>query len=86
MVATISTSDPYVTFYYNISSDYPAISGGGTTGNINDFDLYVDPGTPDGHVIYFDLFITTPTGGAWWDSFEVTVGQRSVYLPVILHN
>jgi hypothetical protein len=86
VVATISTSDPHVTFLFNTSSGYPAISGGGTGDNADDFDLYVDPGTPDGHVIHFDLFITTSTGGAWWESFEVTVGQRSIYLPVILHN
>jgi hypothetical protein len=86
VTATISTSDPYVSFLFNTSSDYPDIPGGGSGGNTDDFDFHLDPSTPDGHVIHFDLFITTPSGGAWWDTFEVVVGQKGVHLPIILHN
>lgn len=87
VTATIGTSDPYITLLFNASSLYPDISGGGGTAvNADDFDTYLDPSTPDGHVIHFDLFITTPSGGAWWDTFEVVVGQKGVHLPIILHN
>jgi hypothetical protein len=71
--ATISTTDSYVTFLYNTSSSYPNIPGGGTGTNSDDFDFAVDPSTPDGHVIHFDLDITASNGGPWTDSFDVTV-------------
>jgi hypothetical protein len=84
--ATISTSDPYVTFLFNTSSSYPDISGGGTGINSDDFDFGVDPSTPDGHVIHFDLNITASNGGPWSDSFDVTVGEKNIYLPIIQRN
>ena len=71
--ATISTSDPYVTWLYNTSSSYPDISGGGTEINSSDFDFTVDPSTPDGHVIHFDLDVIASNGGPWADSFDVPV-------------
>jgi putative hemolysin len=71
--AAISTSDPYVGLRYNTDSEYPDIPGGGTGTNTDDFDLEVDPGTPDGHVIHFDLVITAANGGLWTDSFDVPV-------------
>jgi len=71
--ATISTSDPYVTWLYNTNSGYPDIPGGGTSTNSNDFDFALDPGTPDGHVIQFDLDINASNGGPWSDSFDVPV-------------
>jgi len=90
--ATISTSDPYVTVLYNNSS-YPDIPGGGTGTNADDFDFEVDPSTPDGHVIHFDLDITASNGGPWTDSFDVPVvctgpdiGGYIYYLPIISKN
>ena len=72
--AAISTSDPYVTSWlYNTESTYPDIPGGGTSTNSNDFDFQVDPSTPDGHVIHFDLDINASNGGPWSDSFDVPV-------------
>jgi subtilisin family serine protease len=87
--ATISTSDSYVNFLYNTSSSYPDIPGSGTGTNTDDFDFEVDPSTPDGHVIHFDLNITASNGGPWSDSFDVTVGEppeENIYLPIILKN
>jgi hypothetical protein len=71
--AAISTSDPYVTWLHNISSEYPEIPGGGTGTNINDYDFAVAPDTPNGHIIQFDLEITSYDGGPWTDSFNVPV-------------
>jgi len=71
--ATISTGDPYVTWLYNTDSGYPDIAGGGTGSNNNDFDFAVDPNTPDGHIIHFDLDITAANGGPWSASFDVPV-------------
>jgi hypothetical protein len=85
--ATISTTDPYVTFPDNTSSSYGDIPGGGTGTNGDDFDLEVDPSTPDGHVICFDLDITSSNGGPWSDSFCVIVGGSvKTYLPIVLKN
>jgi hypothetical protein len=71
--ATISTNDPYVSWLFNTSSSYPDIAGGGTGTNSNDYDFSVDPSTPNGHLIQFDLDITAGNGGPWSDSFEVPV-------------
>jgi hypothetical protein len=71
--AELSESDPYVSFIYNTSSSYPDIPGGESRGNANDFDFTVDPDTPHGHVIHFDLDVTASNGGPWSDSFEVAV-------------
>jgi hypothetical protein len=85
--AAISTSDPYVTFTHNTNSNYPDIPGGSTGTNGDDFDFEVDPSTPDGHDIHFDLDITSSNGGPWSDSFGVTVGGGGkTYLPIVLKN
>jgi uncharacterized repeat protein (TIGR01451 family) len=71
--ATIGTTDPWVVFLFNTSSDYGDIPGGGSATNTNDFDFSVDPATPHGHLISFALDITATNGGPWADSFTVPV-------------
>jgi len=71
--ATISTDDSYVTWLYNTSSTYPDVAGGGAGTNSNDFDFAVDPATPHGHIVHFDLDITAANGGPWTDSFDISV-------------
>jgi hypothetical protein len=71
--AVLSTNDPYVTFLYESYSGYPDIPGGETAANSNDYDLQVDAGTPDGHVVHFDLDITASSRGPWSDAFDVPV-------------
>jgi hypothetical protein len=71
--ATISTSDPYVSWPFNTSSSYPDITGSGTGTNSDSYGLAVLPTTPNGHLIQFDLDITAGNGGPWADSFEVPV-------------
>ncbi len=71
--ATLSESDPYVSFTHNTSSSYPDIPGGESRSNADDFDFTVAPGTPHGHVIHFDLDVTASNGGPWADSFDVIV-------------
>ncbi len=70
--AILSTSSPYVTITDD-DEDWPDIPGSGTRTNIYDYDLSVDPSTPNGHVIQFDLDITASNGGPWSDSFDVPV-------------
>jgi putative hemolysin len=71
--ATISTTDPYVTWLFNTDSDYLDIPGGGTVTNNNDFDFALDASAPDGHVIHFDLDIAASNGGPWSDTFDLPV-------------
>jgi C1A family cysteine protease/predicted secreted protein len=86
--ATISTGDPYITFTHNISSSYPDIAGSGTFTNTDDFEFEVDPSTPHGHPIQFNLDITATNGGPWTDSFYVPVACggkiTNAYLPIIV--
>ncbi len=71
--ATLSSSDPYITFTYNTDSDYPDIPGGGSGFNSDDFEFEVAPDAPDGHVIHFDLDVTASDGGPWADSLDLSV-------------
>ena len=71
--AAISTSDPHITWLYNTASGYPDIPGGGTATNSDDFDFTVDPSTPHGHAIQFDLTVNASNGGPWSGSFSVSV-------------
>lgn len=84
--ATISESDPYVSFLYNASSSYPDISAGGTGTNNDDFDIRVSPSTPHNHVVHFALNVTASNGGPWSTSFDVPVscagGAYKVHLPL----
>jgi len=92
--ACLSEDSPYVDgFLINTCSGYGNIPGGGTGTNSDDFDFEVDPSTPDGHVIHFDLDITASNGGPWTDSFDVPVvctgpdiGGYIYYLPIISKN
>jgi hypothetical protein len=81
--AALDTSDPYVTWpwNYNTSSPYPDISGGDTEINSNDFEFPVDPNTPPGHIIPFDLNITADQG-SWTESFDITVAGDEVVVTV----
>jgi M6 family metalloprotease-like protein/uncharacterized repeat protein (TIGR01451 family) len=71
--ATISTTDPYVTFLFNTSSSYGDIGGGASSTNVDDFDFSIDPATPHGHSVTFDLAISATNGGPWNDSFSLPV-------------
>jgi hypothetical protein len=69
----ISENDLYADFTLNTSSSYADIPGGESQINSNDFDFTVDPNTPHGHVVSFDLDITSASGGPWADTFDVAV-------------
>jgi hypothetical protein len=89
VVASISTTDPYVTWLHNTSSDYADVPDGEARTNIDDFDLQVSSDIPHGHYIHFDLDITAANGGGWSDSFDVPVfcfgpGDPRVFLPLVL--
>ncbi|MFP4346571.1 MAG: C1 family peptidase [Anaerolineales bacterium] len=81
--ATISTSDPYVTWLYNVDSGYPDIPAGGTGRNNNDYDFALDAAAPNGHLIQFELDITASNGGPWTDSFQVPVSCGTAETVVI---
>lgn len=82
--ASISTSDPYVTWLQNTSSNYPDITGSGTGTNTDDYDLSLASNTPDGHIITFNLDITGSNGGPWSDSFDVTATCDPPSAPTLL--
>ncbi len=84
--ATISSSDPYITFTDNVASSYADLVGLETGWNSDDFDFDVDPNTPHTHQISFDVDITASNGGPWSDTFDVRVSciTDRVYLPQIV--
>ncbi len=86
ITATISSSDPYITFTDNVASSYTDIVGLGTGWNSYDFDFDVDPNTPHTHQISFDVDITASNGGPWSDTFDVMVFCITdwIYLPIIM--
>ena len=51
----------------------PTFPAEGQPTDIDDYDFAVDPDTPNGHIIQFDLEITASNGGPWTDSFDVPV-------------
>jgi hypothetical protein len=71
--ATLSTTDPYVTFLFNTSSGYGDIAGGTTATNVDDFDFAVAPTTPHDHLISFELNASADNGGPWSSSFLLRV-------------
>jgi hypothetical protein len=77
----LSTSDPYVTITDG-DEDWPDIPESGTRTNIYDYDFALDPSTPDGHVVQFDLSITASNGGPWSDTFNVPVSCVNDELPL----
>jgi predicted secreted protein len=79
--ATISTGDPYVTSLYNTSSSYPDIAVNGTGTNSDGFGFALDPNTPNGHALRFNLNISASNGGPWSDSFDVPVVCGSATAP-----
>ncbi|MCK4311256.1 MAG: hypothetical protein KAW88_00800, partial [Candidatus Cloacimonetes bacterium] len=56
--ATISTTDQYLTITQNYSN-YNTISGGGSGINLTDFSLSIAEDCPDGHIVPFELFVTS---------------------------
>jgi hypothetical protein len=70
--ASISTTDPYVTWTQNTSSGYGDIPGGATRTNSNDFELRLAANTPHGRGINFSLNISASNGGPWSDTFNLT--------------
>jgi hypothetical protein len=87
ITATISSSDPYITFTDNTSSAYLDITSLGTGTNSNDFEFDVAPDTPPIHSIQFDLDMFASNGGPWSDSFNVTVLcglDHVMYLPTVM--
>jgi hypothetical protein len=86
IVASISESDPYITFTHNLTSAFSDIAGLGTGAGLDDFEIDVDPNTP--HVYRADLHLSVEANGSgpWISDFEVVVYCATdwVYLPVIV--
>ena len=76
----ITEDSPYTEWKINASSTYPDIPGGADGTNNDDFDLIIDPTTPDGHVVRFALDITADNGGPWSTSFALTVDCDGIIL------
>jgi hypothetical protein len=89
--ATISTRNFYAVWPQNASSSYPGIPGGGTGTNSNASHRAVDPTTPDGHIIHFDLSITASHSSPWSTGFDVpesciTNNSHHTYVPLVVRN
>ncbi len=72
VAATLSTTSPYVNFSDNLTT-YGNIGSGFTLASLDDFDFSISAGTPNGHIIQFNLNITADNGGPWSDSFNIPV-------------
>ncbi len=87
VVATISTTDSYVTIS-DATENYGTMAGGMTTKNIADaFAFTVDPSTPDGHSIKFDVSVVGTGTDTWTSFFTVTTHAPTVaYLSVTVND
>jgi hypothetical protein len=86
IVATISESDPHITFTHNLTSAFGDISSLGTGTGLNDFEIDVDPDTPHAYRAGLHLSVEANGGGPWDSDFEIVVycATNWVYLPVIV--
>jgi hypothetical protein len=78
--ACLTEDSPYVTFLFNICSDYGNIPGSGIAIDLDDYDFIVDAGAPDGHIINFTLDISASNGGPWGDTFSIIVHRGYIGL------
>lgn len=88
VVATLSTTDSYVTITDN-TENYGTMAGNMTTKNIaNAFAFNVSPLTPDGHYVSFDVTVTgTQKDSVWTSSFTIPVFAPAVsYLSVTVND
>jgi hypothetical protein len=56
--ATISTTDPYILLTQD-TSNYNIINGGSSGTNITDFELTIAENSPDGHIAFFEIAVTS---------------------------
>ena len=70
---SISDDSPYTTYTFNTSSDYGDILPLAVATNLDDFDISIDPSTPDGYIIHFTMNITALNGGPWTQYFSIAV-------------
>ncbi len=69
-----STGDPYVTLV-DSSQTFGNINPGGAATSPGAYNFSVNPGCPDGHVIYFDLEITDDNGNLWQSIVALTAAS-----------
>jgi len=69
---SLSEQDQYVSLT-TAAATYDPVGGGGTGTNTSPFVFTVDPATPNGHVIHFNLDLTASNGGPWADAFDLGV-------------
>ncbi len=72
----LSTNDPF-TFIIDGLDSFGGLGPGATTWCQENFDLVVDPGCPDGHVIRLDLHLSSPAG-EWYSLIEIPVVSASL--------
>jgi len=86
IVATISETDPHITFTHNLTSTLSDIAGLGTGASLDDFEIDVDPNTPHAYRADLHLSVEANGGGPWASDFRVVVYCATdwVYMPVIL--
>ena len=84
--ASLSSASPYVNCSGQTSA-YPDIAAGGTALSNQPFVCELQPGTPNGHSLTFDLELAAANGGPWYDAFEVVAAcggaTGSVHIPVV---
>lgn len=71
--ATLSSGDSYVSFPANTTSAYPDIPGGVSRTNSDDYEVTINPSTPNGHVVAFSMTVNASNGGPWYTNFNIPV-------------
>jgi hypothetical protein len=88
IVATISETDPHITFTHNLTSAFNDIAGLGTGTGLDDFEIDVDPNTPHARRVDLNLSVEANGSGLWSSGFQVMVYCATdwVYLPVVVRS
>jgi hypothetical protein len=80
--AELSSNDEYITpTPFKVSSAYPNILINETRQNETSWVFTVDPSTPYGYIIPFDLDVTARNGGPWSEPFGIFVTCGSAQVP-----
>lgn len=83
--AFLTSDDPFVAIYDN-SESYGEIAAGASAASSDDFDIHIDPGCPDGHVVEFGLDAFSDTL-QWHSIIELDVASaRLTALSTTLYN
>jgi len=78
VVATITTSDPYVTISDG-SEDCGTVPAQSSLSIENAFSVILDPAVPNGHQVVFDLAVEDPNRESWSSEFKILLSAPVIH-------